>query len=104
MKNQENREDWLKQRKLGIGGSDVAAVLGLSAFRTPTDVYLDKIGEAEPRQATDSMHFGQLLEAVVAKEFARRTGMKVQRVNTRTSFIDLQTSLTDGLSLHLTGR
>lgn len=82
MKNQENREDWLKQRKSGIGGSDVAAVLGLSAFRTPTDVYLDKIGEAEPQQATDSMHFGQLLEDVVAKEFERRTGMKVQRVNT----------------------
>ena len=28
------------------------------------------------------MHFGQLLEDVVAKEFERRTGMKVQRVNT----------------------
>lgn len=81
MKPTETREEWLAKRKTGIGGSDVAAVLGLSAFRTPTDVYLDKIDEAEPQKETDAMHFGSLLEDVVASEFARRTGMKVQRVN-----------------------
>lgn len=77
-----DRAAWLEQRRTGIGGSDVAAVLGLSAFRTPTDVYLDKIGEGKPQEATEAMHFGSLLEDIVAQEFSRRTGMKVQRVNT----------------------
>ena len=32
------REEWLKVRKLGLGGSDMAAVLGLSPWRSPIDV------------------------------------------------------------------
>lgn len=30
-----NREQWLEERKTGIGGSDVAAILSLSKWRTP---------------------------------------------------------------------
>lgn len=90
-----DRAAWLEQRRTGIGGSDVAAVLGLSAFRTPTDVYLDKIGEGKPQEVSESMHFGTILEDVVADEFARRTGMKVQRVNTmlRETFMHRLTKL-----------
>lgn len=29
-----SREDWLKYRKLGIGGSDAAAIMGVSPFCT----------------------------------------------------------------------
>ena len=76
-----NREDWLKLRTKGIGGSDVAAALGLSPWRTPVELWQDKRGEGEPQPATDSMHFGTILEDIVAKEFQERTGMKVQRVN-----------------------
>lgn len=76
-----NREDWLKLRTKGIGGSDVAAALGLSPWRTPVELWQDKRGEGEPQPTTDSMHFGTILEDIVAKEFQERTGMKVQRVN-----------------------
>ena len=31
------------ERKKSIGGSDVAAILGLSPWKTPGDVYLEKI-------------------------------------------------------------
>lgn len=74
------REEWLQQRTKGIGGSDVAAALGLSTWRTPVELWQDKRGEGEPQPATDSMHFGTILEDIVAKEFQERTGMKVQRV------------------------
>ena len=39
-----SREEWLNYRRQGIGGSDVAAVLGVSPFRTARDVYYDKLG------------------------------------------------------------
>lgn len=77
----DKRAAWLASRKTGIGGSDVAAVLGLSRFRTAVDVYMDKLGQAEPQEASDAMYWGTTLEQIVAKEFQRRTGMKVQRVN-----------------------
>ena len=39
-----SREDWLDYRRLGIGGSDAAAIMGLSPFSTIRDLYFDKIG------------------------------------------------------------
>ena len=35
------REEWLKVRKLGLGGSDMSAVLGVNQWRSPLDVWLD---------------------------------------------------------------
>ncbi len=32
-----SREDWLEYRKKGIGGSDVAAIMGISPFATIRD-------------------------------------------------------------------
>ena len=39
-----SREDWLSYRRLGIGGSDVAAIMGISPFATIRDLYYDKVG------------------------------------------------------------
>lgn len=36
------REDWLSWRRKGIGGSDAAAVMGISPFHTKRDLYYDK--------------------------------------------------------------
>lgn len=65
----ESRIDWLKERQKGIGGSDVAAILGLSPWRTPYDVYLDKIGEAPKELTSQAAHFGTKLEAAKGGEF-----------------------------------
>lgn len=70
----DTRADWLAQRKLGIGSSDAAAVLGLSPWKTPLAVYLDKIGEAGPTEETEAMQLGLLLEPVIAKVYSDRTG------------------------------
>ena len=37
------REQWLAERRLGIGGSDVAPILGLSPWATPLDAMLPVI-------------------------------------------------------------
>lgn len=77
-----SKTEFLAKRKSGIGGSDVAAILGLSPWRTALDVYKDKIGETEKEAASsEAVHFGTALEDLIAKEFQTRTGMKVQKVN-----------------------
>lgn len=75
-----SREDWLKYRTHGIGGSDVSIIAGINPFKSIHQLWLEKTGQAEPEQ-TDSeyAHFGTLLEPIVRKEFTERTGIKVRQ-------------------------
>jgi putative phage-type endonuclease len=68
-------------RMRGIGGSDAPAILGLSPWRTPVDVYMEKIGEAPQIEDTPAMYWGRALENVLAEEYARRTNARLRRVN-----------------------
>lgn len=72
-----DRAAWLQQRRAGIGGSDVAAILGMSPWRTPLEVYLDKRGEAAPDFDNESMIWGRALEPVIRQQYAERTGREV---------------------------
>lgn len=76
-----DRAAWLEERRKGIGGSDVAAVLGLNPYRTPLDLWEDKTGKAEELPQSESAYWGTALEDVVAHEFSTRTGMMVRRVS-----------------------
>lgn len=73
------RDKWLEYRRLGIGGSDAAAVLGISPFRTARDLYFDKLGivTADDQENWVAKEVGTLLEPVVARIFAEKTGLKV---------------------------
>ncbi len=75
------REEWLAERKTGIGGSDAAAVLGISPWRTAVDVWLDKTGRKQPGEETEAMRIGTELEDFVARRYVERTGRQVQRYN-----------------------
>lgn len=35
-------DEWVAQRRHGIGGSDVAAILGVNPYKTPYHVWLEK--------------------------------------------------------------
>ena len=76
-----DREQWLNVRRSGVGGSDVAAVLGMDKYRGPAEVYLDKVGELPdlPRdpELDEAAFWGNTLEPVVAAVFAERTGLHV---------------------------
>lgn len=76
-----SHEEWLENRKRGIGGSDIGAIAGMNKWKSPIAVYLDKIGESEPQEENEFTYWGNVLEDVVAKEFQKRTGLKVQRLN-----------------------
>ena len=76
------REEFLERRKTGIGGSDVAAIVGVSKWKTPYQVWEDKTGRSVDKPDTEYLHFGNVLEQVVADEFVHRhEGKKVQRRN-----------------------
>lgn len=67
-------------RSKGIGGSDVAALCGLSRYKTPFQLYLEKRGELDPEiPDTTRLRFGRRLEKPVADEFAFITGRKLWR-------------------------
>lgn len=77
-----SREDWLKARKQGIGSSDVGAILGLNKYKTPLEVYEEKISpEIVEIPMTPALEFGIKLESVVADTYAERTGRQVVRDN-----------------------
>jgi putative phage-type endonuclease len=75
------REEWLQERRKGIGGSDAAKVLGVSRWGGPLSVYLEKKGLYVPEDPGEPAYWGTVLEDVVAREFEKRSGLKVQRQN-----------------------
>lgn len=79
--NAPDRAAWLAARRNGIGGSDIAALLGLSPWKSPVDLWMDKTGRTQDAEQNEAMYWGNVLEEVVAKEYAIRTGTKVQRIN-----------------------
>jgi putative phage-type endonuclease len=75
------REEWLKLRRQGIGGSDAAAIVGLDRWRSAFDVYADKLGLKPEQPDNEAMRQGRDLEDYVAQRFMEATGKKVRRRN-----------------------
>ena len=76
-------QEWLAYRRQGIGGSDVAAILGISPFRTARDLYDDKLNIASAVDDTGNwvaLEMGHLLEPLVAQIFAKKTGLEVFQI------------------------
>lgn len=76
-----SREDWLKLRKTGIGGSDAGAICGVNSYRSAGDVYLDKISDEISETDNEAMRQGRDLEDYCARRFIEETGLKVKRSN-----------------------
>lgn len=67
-----SKEEWLKVRKKGIGGSDIAGVCGLSAYKSPLSIYLDK-KDLMPENGEENiaMELGLELEPFLSKKFVK---------------------------------
>ena len=74
----ENKQEWLKERKNYLGGSDLGAICGLNPYRTALDVYLDKTSDNIACETNAAMRWGNLLEDVVAKAYSEDTGYDVE--------------------------
>ena len=69
--------EWHARRKKGIGGSDSAAVLGVSPWKSPYEVWEDKTGRAIPVEANDAMRAGSKLEKSIREMYSDETGRTV---------------------------
>ena len=93
-----SKEQWLEARKCGIGGSDVASILGLNPYKSSVSVYIEKVDyihgvsmsdkningckkDSSNEEVNYRMELGNKLEDFVANEFSLKTGLKVRNVN-----------------------
>lgn len=76
-----DREKWLDARKLGIGGSDAAAIVNMSPWSNPYKLWGEKIGAIQPEDISNQtrVYLGTLKEDSVATAFEHYSGKKVQR-------------------------
>lgn len=76
-------EQQRQERRLGIGGSDMPIILGLSKYKTPYQLYLEKIGEIESNsEETQCQYWGNQLEPLIVSEFEKRNKVTVQQRET----------------------
>ncbi|MGE4404009.1 YqaJ viral recombinase family protein [Pseudomonas sp.] len=81
------RADWLEVRKTGIGGSDAAAAVGLSPYKSPLELWMEKTGrdaalpKPDPKDTTHPTYWGTFLEPIVAAAYTQQTGNRVRKVN-----------------------
>lgn len=77
-----SHEEWLRYRKLGIGGSDAGSICGLNPYSSAIAVFQDKTQkEAGEKEDNEAMRQGRDLEEYVARRFMEETGKKVRRAN-----------------------
>lgn len=67
-----------EERRAGLGGSDAAAALGLSKYRSPYELWCLKTGRTEPSPMTEPQLWGHLHEATICAEYERRTGNRIE--------------------------
>ena len=72
-----NKQEWLRERKKYLGGTDLAAIAGLNPYRTALDVYLDKTSDDIRCETSPAMRWGNLLEEAVAEAYSEDTGKMV---------------------------
>lgn len=69
-------------RRFGVGGSDIAILLGLSSYKTPYQLFLEKKGLLESSPETELQYWGNKLEPIIRDEFAFRNDVVVETPDT----------------------
>jgi len=66
-----SREEWLKHRMQGIGGSEISAVVGLNPYMSNVDLWERKLGIVEPEDISDKpyVQYGNRAESLLRELF-----------------------------------
>ncbi len=83
---QTDREEFLRRRRTGIGGSDVGALLGVDRFRDSLDVFRDKVlPQEDDEDFANQGHIlaGNYIEPVVSQLYIDSSGRKVRQAKFR---------------------
>lgn len=75
-----NRDEWLKQRSKGLGGSDAGTVMGLNPYKSAYTLWAEKTGQiSNVVEENEAIRLGNDLEDYVAKRFAEQENKKIKR-------------------------
>lgn len=69
-------------RKMGVGGSEIAAVMGLDPYKSKLDVWLEKTGQAPPFAGNAATDLGNRLEPIVADLYSEEMGVRLAPCST----------------------
>ena len=70
------REEFLEERKTGIGGSDVAKILGISHYGSPLSLWAEKTGKVDPQEAGEPAKWGNLIEPLIIEQITEQLQVK----------------------------
>lgn len=72
-----DRASWLEWRRSGVGGSDIAALCGMSPYASQMSLYLEKTGQTDEWAVGEAANLGRRFERAIAEEFEERSGLRV---------------------------
>lgn len=73
-----SKEEWLKWRKHGIGGSDVSCLLGINKWKSEIQLWQDKTNQTnEVSEETEIQMWGHIMEPILRNHFSEVTGKTV---------------------------
>jgi len=72
-----NNQDFALSRAQCLGGSDIGAILGLSKWRSPVDVWMEKTGRTIHSLNSLPLRFGRFAESFIASEYTLATNTQL---------------------------
>lgn len=73
------RETFLLDRKLGIGGSDIAPIMNLSPYSTPLDVYREKMNpDVIYEEESEDLKRGKRVERYILQEYCETSDCQLE--------------------------
>ena len=76
-----DRDEWLEERKKGLGSSDAGTIMGASPFSSPLKIWRQKLGLEPPTPESEAMRNGHILEPAVAEFFAQVTKSTIDKTS-----------------------
>jgi putative phage-type endonuclease len=81
IKAEQRSEAWHALRAKGITATDATVIAGLSPYKTPFQLWAEKLGKAEPAPVGEAAQRGIILEDAVARFYEESTGRKLKKSN-----------------------
>ena len=81
VKAEQRSPEWFALRADGITATEAAVIAGLSPYKTPYQLWAEKLGKYEPEPVGAAAVRGLLLESTVATFYEMETGKKLKRSN-----------------------
>lgn len=76
------RDQWLRTRLMGVGGTDIATLMGANRYQTIFDAWVDKTNPNPVEESSEAMWWGSKTEALTAERFEDETGLITKRAGT----------------------